>query len=96
LSSHRARLRSAWGKFLHLEAFTRLSQADQALIDRLLRKNVREAGARRDLVREGDKPRAMNVALEGWACRNKQLPTAAAKSSPFSIPATCATLTSLS
>lgn len=59
---------------LHLEAFTKLSQQDRALIDRLTRKNVRELGPRRDIVREGEKPRAVNVVLEGWACRYKQLP----------------------
>lgn len=58
----------------HLNAFTKLSTRDRTLIDRAVSKNVREIGARRDIVREGDKPRAVNVVLEGWACRYKQLP----------------------
>lgn len=71
---------------LHLEAFAKLSQDDRALIDRLLRKNVRDVGARRDLVREGDKPRAVNVVLEGWACRYKQLPDGRRQIVSFFIP----------
>lgn len=34
---------------------------------------MREIEARRDLVREGDRPRAVSLILEGWACRYKQL-----------------------
>ena len=71
---------------LHLEAFTKLSQQDRALLDRLTRKNVREVPARRDLVREGDKPRAVNVMLDGWACRYKQLPDGRRQVVSFFIP----------
>lgn len=71
---------------LHLEAFAKLSQDDRALLDRLTRKNIRDVGARRDLVREGDKPRAVNVVLEGWACRYKQLPDGRRQIVSFFIP----------
>lgn len=71
---------------LHLEAFTKLSQQDRALIDRLTRKNVRDVGARRDIVREGEEPRAVNVVLEGWACRYKQLPDGRRQVVSFFIP----------
>lgn len=71
---------------LHLEAFAKLSQQDRALIDRLIRKNVREIPARRDLVREGEKPRAVNVVLEGWACRYKQLPDGRRQVVSFFLP----------
>lgn len=56
----------------HLEAFTRLSQDEKAKLVRLSGRNVREIRARGDLIREGDRPRGVNVILEGWACRYKQ------------------------
>ena len=71
---------------LHLEAFTKLSQQDRTLIEGLIRKNVREVPARRDIVREGEKPRAVNVVLEGWACRYKQLPDGRRQVVSFFIP----------
>ncbi len=37
-------------------------------------KSVREVAARRDIIREGEKPRGVNLVLTGWACRYKQLP----------------------
>ena len=70
----------------HLEAFTRLSAADRALIDRVMSRNVREVGARRDIVREGEKPRAVNVVIDGWACRYKQLPDGRRQVVGFFIP----------
>jgi CRP-like cAMP-binding protein len=57
-----------------LEAFTHLSQADRAAVDRVTSLGVKEIPARRDLVREGDPPTAIYVVLEGWACRYKTLP----------------------
>ncbi len=71
---------------LHLEAFTRLSQADRSLINGMLRKRVREVAARRDMVREGDRPHAVNVILDGWACRYKQLPDGRRQVVSFFIP----------
>ncbi|MBV9881840.1 MAG: Crp/Fnr family transcriptional regulator [Sphingomonadaceae bacterium] len=52
----------------------------------MTRKNVREVGARRDLVREGEKPRAVNVVLDGWACRYKQLPDGRRQVVSFFLP----------
>jgi len=43
------------------------------LLDRAARKAVREVEPRRDLIREGERPRAVNLMLDGWACRYKQL-----------------------
>lgn len=71
---------------LHLEAFAKLSQQDRALLDCLIAKNVREVGARRDIIREGEKPRAVNVVLDGWACRYKQLPDGRRQVVSFFIP----------
>jgi CRP-like cAMP-binding protein len=45
-----------------------------AAIERVSRRGVREIGSRRDLIREGDPPRVVNLILEGWACRYKTLP----------------------
>jgi len=56
-----------------LDAFTRLSKDDRAALARLC-SNVRQVEARRDLISEGDKPRHVNLMLEGWACRYKTLP----------------------
>lgn len=71
---------------IFLDTFARLSQQDRALIDRLARKTVREIAPRRDLIREGEKPRAVNLMLEGWACRYKQLPDGRRQILSFFIP----------
>lgn len=56
-----------------LEAFTKLSTDDRAALSGLTR-NFRYVDARRDLIREGDKPRHVHLVLDGWACRYKTLP----------------------
>jgi CRP-like cAMP-binding protein len=71
---------------LRLEAFVRLSEQDRTLIDQLCRRNVREVGPRRDIVREGDRPRAVNLMLDGWACRYKQLPDGRRQIVSFFVP----------
>ena len=71
---------------LHLEAYAKLSANDRQLLDHLLSKNVRELEARRDLIREGEKPRAVNVVLQGWGCRYKQLPDGRRQIVSFFIP----------
>jgi CRP-like cAMP-binding protein len=48
--------------------------------------NVREIGPRRDVIREGDKPRAVNIVIEGWACRYKQLPDGRRQIVHFFLP----------
>ena len=47
---------------------------------------MRELPARRDLIREGEKPKAVNLILEGWACRYKQLPDGRRQTVHFFIP----------
>jgi CRP-like cAMP-binding protein len=47
---------------------------------------VRELPPRRDLIREGDQPRAVNLILEGWACRYKQLPDGRRQTVHFFVP----------
>ena len=56
-----------------LEQFTRLSAEDRAVLDRAAAERVRVFGAREDIIREGDRPRDVNLFLTGWACRYKQL-----------------------
>ena len=48
--------------------------------------NVRNVPARHDLIREGDKPGAVFVMLEGWACRYKILPEGGRQIVAFLIP----------
>jgi len=58
---------------LHLSAFGKLSNADRDLLDDMIGKRVRVLPARHDIIREGDKPNYINVVLDGWAQRYKQL-----------------------
>lgn len=69
-----------------LAAFVRLSEADRAAIDRLSALGVKEVAPRRDLVREGDRPSAIYLVLEGWGCRYKMLPDGRRQIVAFFIP----------
>ena len=55
-----------------LEHFTKLSEADRAALQTLAERR-REVGPREDIIREGDDPSHVNLILDGWACRYKQL-----------------------
>lgn len=55
-------------------------------MERLARRNIREVGARRDLIREGDRPRSVSLMLEGWGCRYKQLPDGRRQILSFVLP----------
>ena len=52
----------------------------------------RKVAARRDLIREGDRPGPMFVLLEGWACRYKILPTGSRQILAFMMPGDCCNL----
>jgi len=69
-----------------LEANAAFSPRECALIDDLVSQNIGEVAARRDLIREGEKPRHVHVVLEGWACRYKQLPCGRRQIVAFLIP----------
>lgn len=56
-----------------LENFTKLSQSDKDAISTMAQTRVRHAAAREDLVREGDRPEALFLILDGWAYRYKYL-----------------------
>lgn len=55
-----------------LNCFVRLSDADRLWLSEALGP-ARSIAARSDLIDEGDDPHAVNVILEGWACRSRQL-----------------------
>ncbi|MGU3362957.1 Crp/Fnr family transcriptional regulator [Methylobacterium sp. M6A4_1b] len=55
-----------------LEQFTRLSGSDKQALDNAASKQCR-FGPRSDIIVEGDNPYYVNLILEGWACRYKQL-----------------------
>lgn len=69
-----------------IEAFTRLSQDDRAILERVAGRTIREVGARRDLIREGDAPRSVFLVLDGWACRYKTLPDGRRQIVSFFVP----------
>jgi CRP-like cAMP-binding protein len=71
---------------LSLQAYTKLSQSDTAAFERLARKGTRQVAARRDLIREGDKPRSVFLIQDGWACRYKQLPDGRRQVVSFFVP----------
>lgn len=70
---------------LRLEAYTKLSRDDRAAIGRVSH-TVRELPARRDLQREGDRPRYVHLILEGWAYRYKTLPDGRRQVVAFFVP----------
>jgi CRP-like cAMP-binding protein len=53
-----------------LARFATLDDGDVAALTRATA-NARWVPTRRDLIREGDRPGAVFVILEGWACRYK-------------------------
>lgn len=55
-----------------LEHFCRLSGTDRKALHGLVGK-PRQLGPHQDIICEGDDPRHVNLILEGWACRYKQL-----------------------
>ena len=65
-----------------------LSGDDVALLEGVCSK-PRTIGARRDLIREGDKPGPIFVILEGWACRYKILPEGTRQITAFLMPGDC-------
>ncbi|WP_395396483.1 Crp/Fnr family transcriptional regulator [Novosphingobium sp. BL-8A] len=71
---------------LHLSAFVRLSSADREILTKALRKRVRVLPPRQDIIREGDRPRFVNVILDGWAQRYKQLADGRRQILSFFIP----------
>ena len=70
---------------LRLEAFTRLSADDRAAIGRVS-KVTRVIPARRDIIREGEKPQFVHLMVDGWACRYNTLPDGRRQIVAFFVP----------
>lgn len=70
---------------LRLEVYTRLSEQDKTAIQRISR-TTRDIAARRDLIREGEKPRFVHLILDGWAYRYKTLPDGRRQIVAFFLP----------
>ena len=68
-----------------LEAYTRLSTADKAALQRIT-KVSRIIAPRRDLIREGEKPAFVHLIVDGWACRYKTLPDGRRQIVSFFVP----------
>jgi len=62
-----------------------ISAADLELLESLTT-DVREFGARRDIIREGEKPDHVHLMLEGWACRYQVLPDGGKQITAFLLP----------
>lgn len=62
----------------------RLPQANRELLLALCN-DVRSIKARRDIIREGDRPDHVHVMIEGWACRYKILPDGSRQITAFLI-----------
>ena len=56
-----------------LGQFARLSAADRRALEGLSSGRQRHVGARADVVEEGENPEAVNLIVDGWACRYKTL-----------------------
>jgi CRP-like cAMP-binding protein len=60
------------GPLVHkLDCCVRLSEADRICLADAI-SPARMVAARTDIIHEGDDPRAVNVILDGWACRYRQ------------------------
>jgi CRP-like cAMP-binding protein len=68
-----------------LRAFGQLDEADIAALAEVTAR-PHPVEARRDLIREGDRPGPMFVILQGWACRYKILPNGTRQIMAFLMP----------
>lgn len=68
-----------------LRSFGRLDKGDIAAL-KAATARPRKFAARRDLIREGDRPGPSFVFLEGWACRYKILPSGTRQILAFLMP----------
>jgi CRP-like cAMP-binding protein len=68
-----------------LETLGPLADADREALAALA-DNARDIGARRSIIREGDRPDHVHLMLEGWAARYKLLPGGMRQITAFLIP----------
>jgi CRP-like cAMP-binding protein len=69
-----------------LEQFTKLSSDDKQALEQAASLHVRQLRPREDIIHEGDKPRHVNLILEGWACRYKVLEDGRRQVTAFLVP----------
>ncbi len=69
-----------------LEQFTKLSSEDKEALEQITSFKVRQLKAKEDIIHEGDRPRHVNLILEGWACRYKTLEDGRRQIISFLIP----------
>jgi CRP-like cAMP-binding protein len=74
-----------------LRGYADLSAQDADLLEATCAAQ-RDVRAREDLIREGDKPAAVFVVLDGWACRYKMLPEGGRQITAFLMPGDCSEL----
>lgn len=74
-----------------LERFAALSVDDVNALAKATAE-PKKVAARRDLIREGDRPGSVFVILEGWACRYKILPSGTRQVLAFMMPGDCCDL----
>ncbi len=68
-----------------LEQFTKLSRDDRQALEAAAAKR-RSFAEHSDIIREGDDPAYVNLILEGWACRYKQLDDGRRQILSFFVP----------
>jgi CRP-like cAMP-binding protein len=71
---------------LKLQRFVALPEGDVSAITQLSRQSIRTARARRDIIREGDRPRHVTLIIDGWAMRYKMLPDGRRQVVSFLLP----------
>ena len=69
-----------------LEQFTLLASEDKQALEKAASLKVRQLKPREDIIREGDKPRQVNLIMEGWACRYKTLEDGRRQITAFLLP----------
>jgi CRP-like cAMP-binding protein len=68
-----------------LDSVADVPQADREALNDLCR-DAREMGARRNIIREGERPDHVHLIVEGWAARYKLLPDGARQITAFLLP----------
>jgi len=71
-----------------LSNYASLSSTDRSLLSKLL-EPPRIVEPRVDIVEEGEDPRAVNVVLDGWACRYRQFEDGRRQIISFLLPGDC-------
>jgi CRP-like cAMP-binding protein len=69
-----------------LEEYTPLTDADRSVLAGLAAQSTRIIPARRDLIREGDRPRGVYLILDGWACHYRTLQDGRRQTVDFAVP----------